>query len=115
MNELEVSVMSSPRKVNLQAIIAGDVAPAILNDPEPQPALVETIHPELVAVKPGPKPSTLKDRAHQLSVYLEPPVYERLRLLAFEERTKMHVLMLEAVDLLLKKRGQPSIKRLMGS
>jgi hypothetical protein len=106
--------MSSPRKVNLQAIIAGDVAPAIVNEPQPAP-VVEPIHPELVAVKPGPKPSTLKDRAHQLSVYLEPPVYERLRLLAFEERTKMHVLMLEAVDLLLKKRGQPSIKKLMGS
>jgi hypothetical protein len=108
--------MSSPRKVNLQAIIAGDVAPAIVSDPEPQPApVVEPIHPEIAVVKPGPKLSTLKDRAHQLSVYLEPPVYERLRLLAFEERTKMHVLMLEAVDLLLKKRGQPSIKKLVGS
>jgi hypothetical protein len=31
--------------------------------------------------------------------------------MAFEERTKMHTLMLEAVDLLLKKRG-PSIKNL---
>jgi hypothetical protein len=49
-----------------------------------------------------------------VSVYLEPPVFERLRVLAFEERTKMHTLMLEAVDLLLKKRGQPSIKKLMG-
>jgi hypothetical protein len=33
-------------------------------------------------------------------------VFERLRVLAFKERTKMHTLMLEAVDLLLKKRGQ---------
>jgi hypothetical protein len=33
---------------------------------------------------------------------------------AFEERTKMHTLMLEAVDLLLKKRRQPSIKKLTG-
>ena len=41
-------------------------------------------------------------------------MFERLRVLAFEERTKMHTLMLEAVDLLLKKRGQPSIKKLTG-
>jgi hypothetical protein len=60
-------------------------------------------------------PPRLKERTHVVSVYLEPPVFEQMRALAFEERTKMHTLMLEAVDLLLKKRGQPSIKKLMGS
>ena len=60
------------------------------------------------------RPPRLKERTHAVSVYLEPPVFERLRVLAFEERTKMHTLMLEAVDLLLSKRGQRSIKKLTG-
>jgi hypothetical protein len=47
-----------------------------------------------------------------MSVYIEPPVYDRLRDIAHEERVKMHALFLEAVDLLLKKRGAPSIREL---
>lgn len=55
---------------------------------------------------------TLKTRARQLSVYLEPPIYDQLRAIAFAERTKMHALMLEAVDLLFRKRGARSIEEL---
>jgi hypothetical protein len=105
----------SPPKLDLKSIIAGDVAPALVKDlppaPPPEPERVVALH------QPRPaqaRPPRLKERTHAVSVYLEPPVFERLRVLAFEERTKMHALMLEAVDLLLKKRGQPSIKKLTG-
>ena len=106
----------SPPKIDLKSIIAGDVAPAVVrDDPPPAPAP----EPERVVMLPQhpptpPRRPRLKERTHAISVYLEPPVFERLRVLAFEERTKMHTLMLEAIDLLLKKRGQPSIKKLMG-
>ena len=55
----------------------------------------------------------LKQRARQMSVYLEPPVYDQLRDLAHAERTKMHGLMLEALDLLFKQRGSRSIEQLI--
>ena len=45
---------------------------------------------------------TLKERARQLSVYLEPTVYDQLRDIAYVERTKIHPLMLEALDLLVQ-------------
>ena len=54
----------------------------------------------------------LKERAKQMSVYLEPVVYDQLRDIAFSERAKMHALMLEALDLLFKHRGALSIKQL---
>ena len=55
---------------------------------------------------------TLKERAKQLSVYLEPPVYDQLRDIAYTERTKIHPLMLEGLDLLFKQRGALPIKEL---
>jgi predicted DNA-binding ribbon-helix-helix protein len=55
----------------------------------------------------------LRARTKQLSLYLEEPVYEELRNLAFSERVKMHQLIVEGVDLMLRKRGHPSIKDLM--
>lgn len=51
----------------------------------------------------------LKERACQQSLYLEPEVYERLRVIAFHERTKLHALLLEGVNLVLAKRGSPPI------
>ncbi|MFD0937913.1 ribbon-helix-helix domain-containing protein, partial [Methylobacterium trifolii] len=72
---------------------------------------------EIVALDRGAPPPrraapTLKERARQMSVYLEPPVYDQLRDLAFAERSKMHALMLEALDLLFKQRGARSIEQL---
>ena len=77
--------------------------------PAPEPVI--TLKPRAVPKKPAG--NTLKERAHQLSVYLEAPVYDRLRDIAHEERTKLHPLILEAIDLLLKKRGAPSIRELI--
>lgn len=37
-----------------------------------------------------------------MSLYLEPDRYDALRRLAFGERTKMHALLLQAVDMLLQ-------------
>lgn len=55
---------------------------------------------------------TLKERARQLSVYLEPAVYDQLRDIAYVERTKIHPLMLEALDLLFRQRGARPIREL---
>jgi len=40
------------------------------------------------------------------SVYLPEAVYEALRVAAFKERRKIHDLMLEGIDLALRKRGR---------
>jgi hypothetical protein len=107
--------MSPPHKLNLKELIAPDVAPAAVPEaPPPIAAEPERLH---VVERPAPmpaRPPRLKERTHATSVYLEPPVFDELRALVYEERTKMHTLMLEAVDLLLKKRGRPSIKKLTG-
>jgi hypothetical protein len=102
--------MSKPPKTDFMALIAGDVAPAAL-PAEPEP-VVTLKHRSAAPKKPVGTGNTLKERAHQLSVYLEAPVYDRLRDIAHEERTKLHPLVLEAIDLLLKKRGAPSIREL---
>ena len=44
---------------------------------------------------------TLKERAHQVSLYLEPDVYDQLRDIAHVERTKMHSLILEGIGMVL--------------
>ena len=99
--------MSKPLKTDFMALIAGEVVPAA-TPAEPEP--IVTLKPR---VEPPKKPAAgIKQRCHQMSVYIEPPVYDRLRDIAHEERVRMHALFLEAVDLLLKKRGAPSIREL---
>ncbi len=46
------------------------------------------------------------------SLYLPEPVYEALRKIAFEERLKIHDLVLEGIDTMLRRRGYPSIDSL---
>ena len=43
------------------------------------------------------------------SVYFPTPVYEVLRKVAFDERAKIHDLVIEGVELALKKRGYPAL------
>jgi hypothetical protein len=43
------------------------------------------------------------------SVYLPETAYEALRQVAFDERRKIHDLLMEGVELALKKRGYPTI------
>ena len=46
------------------------------------------------------------------SLYLPEPVYEALRKIAFEERLKIHDLVLEGIDAALRRRGYPSVESL---
>ena len=46
------------------------------------------------------------------SLYLSEPVYEALRETAFNERCKIHDLVMEGIGLALRKRGYPSLERL---
>ena len=46
------------------------------------------------------------------SLYLPEAVYEALRKIAFEERLKIHDVVLEGIDLALRRRGYPSIEGL---
>jgi hypothetical protein len=46
------------------------------------------------------------------SLYLPEPVYEALRKIAFEERVKIHDVVLEGIDLALRRRGYPPVESL---
>ena len=101
--------MSRQPKLSLASIVAEAT-------PKPnRPAGAEIVSLDRSGAAPPPaKAATLKQRARQMSVYLEPPVYDQLRDLAYAERTKMHALMLEALDLLFKQRGARSIEQVLG-
>ena len=62
---------------------------------------------ESAAAKPASR-WTRADIKHT-SVYLPEAAYEALRLVAFHERRKIHDLLLEGVELALKKRGYPTL------
>lgn len=102
--------MSKPPKLSLASIVAAAVPPQTPRDGGD----VVQFRPQETTKTPNPR-GTLKERAKQLSVYLEPSVHDQLRDLAFTERTKIHQLMLESLDLLFKNRGQLSIKQLTQS
>ena len=97
--------MSKPPKLSLASIVASAVPPST----RPGGDVVPFVPPR--TAEPNPR-GTLKERAKQLSVYLEPPVHDQLRDIAYTERTKIHGLMLEALDLLFQKRGALSIGQL---
>ncbi|WP_375464177.1 ribbon-helix-helix domain-containing protein [uncultured Methylobacterium sp.] len=99
--------MSKPPKLNLASIVAAAVPAG-----RPAPQTAEIVQLDRGAAPPRRRAATLKERARQMSVYLEPPVYDQLRDLAYAERTKMHALMIEALDLLFKQRGARSIEQL---
>ena len=46
------------------------------------------------------------------SLYLPEQVYEALRKIAFDERLKVHDVVLEGIDLALGRRGYPSVENL---
>ena len=48
------------------------------------------------------------------SLHLPEPIYEALRKIAFEERLKIHGVVLQGIDLALRRRGYPSIESLVG-
>ena len=44
------------------------------------------------------------------SIYLPEAVYEALRKIAFEERLKIHDVVLEGIDAALRRRGYPTVE-----
>jgi hypothetical protein len=97
--------MPKPPKPSLKAIVAEAI-------PAAQEA-AKVIHFRAdTASASAHSRGTLKERSKQLSVYLDPAVYDQLRDIAYAERTKIHPLMLEALDLLFSKRGALSIREL---
>ncbi len=98
--------MSKPPKLSLKSIVAASVSSSVHADHD-------AIHiPAPMSLLPAERPRPLKERAKQMSVYLEPAVHDQLRDIAHAERKKMHSLILEGLDLLFKKRGASSIKQL---
>ena len=122
--------MSRQPKVSLSALIHTEVAPKAAAARDEPPIAVEPVPPaseppqmplpsaapRASAASPTPRQvtrTTLRARSKQLSLYLELPVYDQLREIAHIERTKMPQLVVEGIDLLFRKRGQPPIRELM--
>jgi hypothetical protein len=63
---------------------------------------------------PPAKPTSRWSRADikHTSVYLPEAAYEALRQVAFDERRKIHDLLIEGVELALKKRDYPTLAEL---
>jgi hypothetical protein len=97
--------MSKPPKLSLKSIVAASVSSSVHADHD-------AIQLPPMALLSAERPRPLKERAKQMSVYLEPAVHDQLRDIAHAERKKMHSLILEGLDLLFKKRGASSIKQL---
>ena len=79
-----------------------------LAEPVAKPALARRPMPR------APSPVSLARHGNRPndSLYLPEPVYEALRKIAFEERLKIHDVVLEGIDLALRRRGYPSIEGL---
>jgi hypothetical protein len=57
------------------------------------------------------KPTELPSIVHS-SLYLPEPIYEALRKIAFDERLKIHDVVMEGIDAVLRRRGYPSVETL---
>jgi hypothetical protein len=77
---------------------------ALLRPPEAVSARLEAAPPQAARARRSVK---------QQTVYLPLPVYEQLRRLAFDERVKMHGLLIEGLDRVFKDRGLPGVPDLV--
>ncbi len=94
------------KRTSLDAVLGEMVeGPASLPAPVPEPRTP-------AAAKPSDRQSGKRPRVKQQTAYLPLPVYEQLRHLAFEERTKMHDYLMEGLDRVFQDRGLPSIAEL---
>jgi hypothetical protein len=79
-------------------------------------AVLSTVQDAPPAVTPAERPphpgGGRRPGLKQQTAYLPESVYEQLRALAFEERRKMHDLLMEGLDLVFKQRGLRSIEDL---
>lgn len=74
--------------------------------------LGDTVEKPASPAKLSVRQSGKRPRVKQQTAYLPLPVYEQLRHLAFEERTKMHDYIMEGLDRVFQSRGLPSIAEL---
>ncbi len=69
------------------------------------------------AAPPAPSPPTpaagqgLKDKAVATTLYLLPADHVRLRRMALERNVSFQTLMLDAIDMLLDRQGEPPVRR----
>jgi len=90
--------MAKPLKKSALDLIASATAPV--------PRKAANQQAEAAAPKPR---NVTKANTKQLTLYLAEPTYRQLREIAFNEDTKMHPLILEALDMLFKSRSRPQI------
>ncbi|MDF1586182.1 hypothetical protein [Marinimicrococcus flavescens] len=67
------------------------------------------------AATPAPPPAAAappRRAVRQQTVYLPEPVHDQLRKLAFDERVKMHGLLMEGLDRVFRDRGLPGLAEL---
>jgi hypothetical protein len=70
-----------------------------------------TIRKRIKAISAARTPTERSSIVHS-SLYLPEPVYEALRKIAFDERAKIHDIVLEGIDAALLRRGYPSVESL---
>jgi hypothetical protein len=107
--------MSKKKRTSLESILTGavrdDQPPA--SSAAPTAAASGTGNPPASRIEPArPGRRTFEQQHKKQSVYLEEPVYEQLRRLAFDERRKMHDYLMEGLDSVFRSRGLPSIAEL---
>ena len=90
--------MKPPKKSALDMIASAAAETTPLRDGEATQATVK-------------RPNATKAGTKQLTLYLADRTYRQLREVAFTEETKMHPLILEALDMLFASRGRPAIAR----
>jgi hypothetical protein len=91
--------MANPKRASLTALLAQAAGPQA--DAAP-----------LVAVQPAPEGKAATPPA-RVGLYLDRAVAREIKLVAFTHDCKVHDIYMEAVDLVLKKYGRPSIQDLV--
>jgi hypothetical protein len=70
------------------------------------------IHEATPAPAPAPAPTGgLKERAVATTLYLMPADHRRLRVMAIDKGVSMQTMVLDALDLLMAREGQPPVER----
>ena len=75
-------------------------------------ALLRPVGPPTPAAGEATPAAPRRRTVRQQTVYLPIAVHEQLRRLAFEERVKMHALLMEGLDRVFRDRGLPGLGEL---
>jgi hypothetical protein len=105
------------RCFNTTALQSGNLFPGYnaLPDPIGRPPVAmarrstRTTRKRIDATSAARTPTERSSIVHS-SLYLPEPVYEALRKIAFDERAKIHDIVLEGIDAALRQRGYASVK-----